>query len=176
MLYRGKRREVRHETLLDFRGAGAVHRRVFSPDSDHRDVRISGSAQPVRTGEAVRGVLKTLQYSYLFGILPVLMIAAVDDIFFHVKRIGPVVRMLGVGVIAFFAAELLYGSRGADTGTAQFILYGLVGFVPATVSSWLAHEAIDAARRPPCLITARNLGSYACGRVTQLAFASGVTI
>ncbi|MGC2812478.1 MAG: DUF5413 family protein [Bradyrhizobium sp.] len=87
--------------------------------------------------------LKTLQYSYLFGILPVLMIAAVDDIFFHVKRISPVVRMLGVGVIAFFAAELLYGSRGADTGTTQFILYGLVGFVPATVSSWLAHEAID---------------------------------
>lgn len=87
--------------------------------------------------------LKTLQYSYLFGILPVLMIAAVDDIFFHVKRISPVVRMLGVGVIAFFAAELLYGSRGADTGATQFILYGLVGFVPATVSSWLAHEAID---------------------------------
>lgn len=87
--------------------------------------------------------LRTLQYSYLFGILPVLMIAAVDDIFFHVKRISPVVRMLGVGAIAFFAAELLYGSRGADTGVTQFILYGLVGFVPATISSWLAHEAID---------------------------------
>ena len=87
--------------------------------------------------------LKTLQYSYLFGILPVLMIAAVDDIFFHVKRISPVVRMLGVGVIAFFAAEFLYGSRGSDTGATQFILYGLVGFVPATISSWLAHEAID---------------------------------
>jgi len=88
-------------------------------------------------------LLKTLQYSYLFGILPVLMIAAVDDIFFHVKRISPVVRMLGVGVIAFFAAEFLYGSRGADTGATQFMLYGLVGFVPATISSWLAHEAID---------------------------------
>ena len=46
-------------------------------------------------------------------------------------------------MIAFFAAELLYGSRGADSGVTQFILYGLVGFVPATVSSWLAHEAID---------------------------------
>ena len=87
--------------------------------------------------------LKTLQYSYLFGILPVLMIAAVDDIVFHVKRISPVVRMLMVGVIAFAAAEFLYGSRGADSGAAQFILYGLVGFVPATISSWLAHEAID---------------------------------
>lgn len=87
--------------------------------------------------------LKTLQYSYLFGILPVLMIAAVDDIFFHVKRISPVVRMLGVGVIAFLGAEFLYGSRGADSGVTQFILYGLVGFMPATVSSWLAHEAID---------------------------------
>jgi len=87
--------------------------------------------------------LKSLQYSYLFGILPVLMIAAVDDILFHVKRIGPVVRMLIVGAIAFMAAELIYGSRGSDSGATQFILYGLVGFVPATISSWLAHEAID---------------------------------
>jgi hypothetical protein len=51
--------------------------------------------------------------------------------------------MLGVGVIAFVGAEFLYGSRGADSGAAQFILYGLVGFMPATISSWLAHEAID---------------------------------
>jgi hypothetical protein len=87
--------------------------------------------------------LKTLQYSYLFGILPVLMIAAVDDIVFHIKRIRPVVRMLIVGAIAFVAAEFLYGSRGSDSGATQFILYGLVGFVPATVSSWLSHEAID---------------------------------
>jgi uncharacterized membrane protein YeaQ/YmgE (transglycosylase-associated protein family) len=86
---------------------------------------------------------KTLQYSYLFGILPVLILGAVDDIFFHVKRISPVMRMLLVGVIAFAAAELLYGSRGSDSGVMQFILYGLVGFVPATVCSWLAHEAID---------------------------------
>jgi hypothetical protein len=87
--------------------------------------------------------VKSLQYSYLFGILPMLMIAAVDDILFHVKRIGPVVRMLMVGVIAFMATEFLYGSRGSDSGTTQFILYGLVGFVPTTVSSWLAHLAID---------------------------------
>ncbi len=86
---------------------------------------------------------KTLQYSYLFGILPVLMFAAVDDIFYHVKSINPVFRMLGVGVVAFTAMGFIYGSRGADTGVLQFILYGLVGFVPATVASWLAHEAID---------------------------------
>ena len=61
----------------------------------------------------------------------------------HVKRIGPVLRMLIVGVIAFFAAELLYGSRGPDSGAIQFILYGLVGFIPAVICSWLAHEAID---------------------------------
>ena len=85
----------------------------------------------------------TLQYSYLFGFLPALMIGAVDDILFHVKKIGPVIRMLIVGLIAFAAAELLYGSRGPDSGITQFILYGLVGFIPATVSSWLAHEAID---------------------------------
>jgi sugar phosphate permease len=86
---------------------------------------------------------KTLQYHYLFGILPTLMMAAVDDILFHVKRIRPVIRMLMVGVLAFIAAELLYGSRGPDSGVVQFILYGLVGFVPVTISSWLAHEAID---------------------------------
>jgi uncharacterized membrane protein YeaQ/YmgE (transglycosylase-associated protein family) len=87
--------------------------------------------------------LKTLQYSYLFGILPLLMIAAIDDIVFHVKRVVPVFRMVIVGLIAFFAAEFIYGSRGSDSGALQFILYGLVGFVPAVVCSWLAHEAID---------------------------------
>ena len=86
---------------------------------------------------------KTLQYSYLFGLLPTLMMAAVDDILWHVKRISPVLRMLIVGVLSFFAAELLYGSRGPDSGVVQFILYGLVGFIPVTVSSWLAHQVID---------------------------------
>jgi hypothetical protein len=86
---------------------------------------------------------KTLQYSYLFGILPTLMMAAVDDILYHVNRIAPVVRMLIVGALAFVAAELLYGSRGSDSGALQFFLYGLVGFIPATISSWLAHRVID---------------------------------
>jgi hypothetical protein len=84
---------------------------------------------------------KTLQYSYLFGLLPTLMIAAVDDIVCHFKRIGPVARMLIVGAIAFGATELLYGSRGPDSGVTQFILYGMVGFVPAAISSWLSHKA-----------------------------------
>ena len=83
---------------------------------------------------------KTLQYSYLFGVVPALMIGAVDDILFHVKRIGWVVRMLIVGAVGFAAAELLYGSRGPDSGVIQFILYGLVGFVPGTISSWLSHK------------------------------------
>ena len=86
---------------------------------------------------------RTLQYSYLFGILPALMIGAVDDILFHVKRIGWGLRVLIVGVIGFAAAEFLYGSRGPDSGVTQFILYGLVGFIPGTVSSWLSHEVID---------------------------------
>ena len=84
---------------------------------------------------------KTLQYSYLFGLVPALIIASVDDILFHVKRIGWVVRVLIIGAISFIAAELMYGSRGPDSGVTQFILYGLVGFVPGTVSSWLAHIA-----------------------------------
>jgi uncharacterized membrane protein YeaQ/YmgE (transglycosylase-associated protein family) len=71
------------------------------------------------------------------------MLGAVDDILFHVKRIGPVARMLIVGVVGFIAAELLYGSRGPDSGVIQFILYGLVGFIPGVVSSWLTHKAMD---------------------------------
>jgi uncharacterized membrane protein YeaQ/YmgE (transglycosylase-associated protein family) len=90
--------------------------------------------------------LKTLQYSYLFGILPNLMIAAVDDIVFHIKRIAPVIRMLIVGAIATVAAELVYGSGEFEGGAVRFILYGLVGFVPAALASWLAHEAIDEPR------------------------------
>jgi hypothetical protein len=43
-------------------------------------------------------------------------------------------------VVGFIAAELLYGSRGPDTGVVQFILYGLVGFFPTTLSSWLSHK------------------------------------
>jgi hypothetical protein len=85
----------------------------------------------------------TLQYSYLFGVLPALMLGAVDDILFHIKRIGPVARMLLVGTVAFISAELLYGSRGPDSGVIQFILYGLVGFIPFTVSSWLTHKIMD---------------------------------
>ncbi|MDB5575419.1 MAG: hypothetical protein JWR80_595 [Bradyrhizobium sp.] len=83
---------------------------------------------------------KTLQYSYLFGIVPSLMMGAVDDILSHVKRISPFVRMLIIGALAFAASELLYGSRGPDSGAIQFILYGLVGLVPGMASSWLAHQ------------------------------------
>jgi hypothetical protein len=90
----------------------------------------------------------TLQYSYLFGILPALMIGAVDDILFHVKRIGPLLRVVLVGAIGFIAAELLYGSRGSDTGAVQFILYGLVGLIPGMVASWLTHKYAEEQPRP----------------------------
>jgi hypothetical protein len=85
----------------------------------------------------------TLQYSYLFGIVPSLMIGAIDDILCHVPRIHYVVRILIIGAIGFTAAELLYGSRGPDSGALQFVLYGLVGFVPALLASWLAHQYAD---------------------------------
>jgi hypothetical protein len=86
---------------------------------------------------------RTLQYSYLFGIVPALMMGAIDDILSHIKRIGWGVRLLIVGAVGFIATELLYGSRGPDSGVIQFILYGLVGFVPATISSWLAHRMVE---------------------------------
>ncbi len=91
----------------------------------------------------------TLQYSYLFGVLPALMIGALDDIFFHLKRIGPVLRMLLVGAVAFAATELMYGSRGPDSGLLQFVMYGLVGFIPGAVSSWLVHKFVEDVRPVP---------------------------
>ena len=89
---------------------------------------------------------KTLQYAYLFGILPSLMLGAVDDILWHVKRVSPALRVLLVGLSDFVAAELMYGSRGPDSGVLQFIMYGLVGFIPSTISSWLSHKFADEPR------------------------------
>ena len=43
-------------------------------------------------GKLVTVFARTLQYSYLFGLLPALMLGAVDDIILHVKWIGPLVR------------------------------------------------------------------------------------
>ena len=92
---------------------------------------------------------KTLQYGYLFGIVPALMLGAIDDILFHVRRIGWIARVLIVGAVGFVAAELLYGSRGPDSGAIQFILYGVVGFIPATLSSWLSHKYAEEQRPVP---------------------------
>jgi hypothetical protein len=94
-------------------------------------------------GKFLGAFFRTLQYSYLFAIVPMLMLGAIDDILYHVKRITPVVRMLIVAAIGFAVSSLLYGSRGPDTGMVQFLLYGLVGMVPAMLSSWLAHRYAD---------------------------------
>jgi uncharacterized membrane protein YeaQ/YmgE (transglycosylase-associated protein family) len=107
-------------------------------------------SQPIsaaQIGKLVTVFASTLQYSYLFGFLPSLMIGAVDDILFHVRRIGPLLRMLLVGIVAFIAAELMYGSRGPDSGAFQFVMYGLVGFIPGVVSSWLVHRFVE--QTPP---------------------------
>jgi predicted ribosomally synthesized peptide with SipW-like signal peptide len=95
-------------------------------------------------GKFLGAFVKTLQYSYLFGIIPALMVGAIDDILYHVRRIPPVLRMLIVAAIGFAASSLLYGSRGPDAGTMQFLLYGLVGMVPSLLSSWLAHRYAEA--------------------------------
>jgi uncharacterized membrane protein YeaQ/YmgE (transglycosylase-associated protein family) len=99
-------------------------------------------------GKLLMVYVTTLQYSYLFGLLPSLMIGAIEDILWHVKRIGPRLRILLVGLIAFCAAELLYGSRGQDSGLFQFIMYGLVGFIPATLSAYLVHKFVEEPEPP----------------------------
>ena len=54
--------------------------------------------------------VSTLQYTYMFGILPALMLGAIDDIIYHIKRVPPVIRMLLVGAIAFATTFYLSGS------------------------------------------------------------------
>ena len=106
-----------------------------------------------RVGKLLKVFFISLQYSYLFGFLPAMMIGAIDDILSHVRRIAPVMRMLLVGVIAFFGTAFLYGGRGPDSGPFQFVMYGLVGFIPGVVSSWLVHKYVgelpDAPAQPP---------------------------
>ena len=85
-------------------------------------------------------MLVTVPYNYLFGFIPALMMGAVDDILLHVRRIGPVLRMVLTGLVAFVATAILYGTLGTETGLKHYLLYGLVGFIPATISSWLAHK------------------------------------
>ena len=95
-------------------------------------------------GKFLGAFFRTLHYSYLFGIVPMLMVGAIDDILCHVRRISPLVRVLIVAAIGFATSSLLYGSRGPDSGVMQFFLYGLVGMMPAMLSSWLAHRYADA--------------------------------
>lgn len=98
-------------------------------------------------GDDIAKLLKvlsyTVQYNYLFGIIPALMTGAVDDILYHVRKIGPFVRMLLTGAFAFVATALLYGSLQSETGLAHYASYGLVGLVPAMLSSWLAHRIAE---------------------------------
>ncbi|MBB5048411.1 hypothetical protein HNR60_003177 [Rhodopseudomonas rhenobacensis] len=85
-------------------------------------------------------LFSTLQYSYLFGLLPSLMMAAIDDILAHVKGLQLPLRMAIGGAIGFVATALMYGGRGADSGVKQFVLYGLVGLVPTLLNSWLSRN------------------------------------
>ena len=90
-------------------------------------------------------LFSTLLYTYLFGVLPALAFAAIDDIICHIRRINPTLRMLIVGALAFAAAEVVYGGRGNERGALQFVLYGLVGLVPTMLCSWLSQERETAA-------------------------------
>ena len=89
-------------------------------------------------GKLFKVFFLALPYSYLFGFIPAAMTGAVDDILFHIKSIGPNLRMLLTGAFAFVATLVLYGSMEEGSGALHTILYGIVGLVPATLSSWLA--------------------------------------
>jgi hypothetical protein len=84
--------------------------------------------------------LAALPYNYLFGILPVLMFAAADDVLSRMRRIDAKVRIIVVGTIGFAVARTLYGDLGSGTGALDFLLYGMVGLVPAMLCSWLSNQ------------------------------------
>src|SRR5258707_7321800 len=67
--------------------------------------------------------VRNLPYGYLFGLVPALMIGAIDDILAHIRRIGWVPRMLIIGALSFIATELLYGSRRAGNGVVPVLLF-----------------------------------------------------
>ena len=75
-------------------------------------------------GKFLGAFVKTLQYSYLFSIVPALMIGAIDEFSFISREFGPVLRMLIVGAIGFAASRLVYGSRGPDTGACNSFCSG----------------------------------------------------
>ena len=81
---------------------------------------------------------KTLQFTYLFGLIPALILAALDEVLLHVRRLPTAGRIAIIGILAFFTTAILYGSKGSDSGAEQFVLYGLVGLVPGLLSAWLA--------------------------------------
>lgn len=80
-------------------------------------------------------LVSALPISYMFGLPSAVLFAAVDDIICHIRSIGPLLRMIMVGVFAFVVAIVLSGSTG---GNIQ-IEYGLAGLVPAMLLSWWAH-------------------------------------
>ncbi|MDI1266876.1 MAG: DUF5413 family protein [bacterium] len=100
-------------------------------------------SSPGEVAKFLGAFFRTLPFSYLFGIVPALMVGAIDDILFHVRRISPALRVAIMGAVGFAIAQLLYGQRGPDTGAALFMLYGLIGLTPAVLSSWLAHRYAD---------------------------------
>ena len=48
--------------------------------------------------------------------------------------------MIVVSSGAFVVTRMLYGDQGSETGALDFLLYGLVGLVPAMMCSWLLNE------------------------------------
>jgi hypothetical protein len=86
-------REGPHETLSDLRSHRAVHRRLPVLFTTAYQSGYWTQTNLGEVGKLFVIFVKTLQYSYLFGIIPVVAIAAIDDILAHVRRIGWVARV-----------------------------------------------------------------------------------
>ena len=84
--------------------------------------------------------LKTLPYGYLFGLVPALMIGAIDDILAHIRRIGWVPRMLIIGalLIRCHRTALWLARCGQRRRAVHPLRTG--GLVPGVLSLWLSHK------------------------------------
>jgi len=77
--------------------------------------------------------------------------------------------MIVVSSGAFVVTRMLYGDQGSETGALDFLLYGLVGLVPAMLCSWLLNEASNGGiQRQNAKWRKRSEGSTISGMIGDL--------
>jgi len=76
-------------------------------------------------GKLISVFAMTLQYTYLFGFLPALMMAAIEDILFHVRSIGSALRI----VLVALAKGMRLDEHTAEGAITVSVAAGSVRFI-----------------------------------------------